>query len=153
MSFVTAAYTAYSQLKQGQAQKQAADYNAQVYRNESQAALGQSLTQEDLLRRNSRESLGRQLAAFGASGAGYGGSSRIALDTSAINQEMDALNTRYRGTLTAYGYSTGAGIKEQEGDIEQRKGILLAGATLLNAASGKYGNWDRATFNGAQAGG
>jgi hypothetical protein len=112
----------------GAAQKsQAADYNAKVDTNEANLSVNQANAQEGMVRRSSREALGRQAAAFGAAGVGYGGSSETALDQSSINQELDALDTRYKGATTGYGYRVQSGI-----DQGQAKGYgLMAGAALL----------------------
>ena len=66
--------------------------------------LAQGVQAEDQVRRNSRVQLGKEIAAFGSAGVGYGGSSEDALRTSTVNQEMDALNTRYKAQLAGYGY-------------------------------------------------
>jgi hypothetical protein len=112
----------------GEAQKSiASNYNAKVDANTHDTAINQSAAQEGMVRRMGRETLGRQTAAFGAAGVGYGGSSEGALDQSAINQEYDALNTRYKGSTTAYGYGVNAGLQQ-----DQAKGYgLMAGAALL----------------------
>jgi hypothetical protein len=115
-------------------QSQAADYNAKVSTNEANMSVNQANAQEGQVRRAGREALGRQAAAFGAAGVGYGGSSETALDQSAINQELDALNTRNKGTITAYGYRTNAGLEQ-----DQAKGYgLMAGAALLKGFGSNY---------------
>lgn len=138
MAYVAAAAELYSALKGSQAQRQSANFNAAVDRSEASAALGQSLTQEDLVRRRSAELSGRQAGAFGAAGVGYGGSSRLAMMESAKNQEMDALNTRYRGALTAFGYEQSARIGRYEGGVEAENTQLMGGARALNTVYSQY---------------
>jgi hypothetical protein len=123
---------------QGQQQANAARFNAQVATNEQTIASSQALAQENLLRRSSREALGREAAAFGGAGVGYGGSSAIALDQSAINQEMDALNTRYKGTITGYGYGVQAQQDKLSAETERTNSGLLAGAALLKGVGSNY---------------
>lgn len=108
-------------------EEQASNFNAQVATNESRLSIDQANAQEGQVRRASRESLGRQAAAFGAAGVGYGGSSEGALDQSAVNQELDALTTRYKGSITGYGYRVQAGIDRQNA----KQYGLMAGAALL----------------------
>ena len=132
------------------AKAQADKYNAQVDTNEANAARAQSVTQEDLLRNRNREIQGRQISAFGAAGVGYGGSSAGALKESAINQEMDALNTRYRGNLTAYGFETQAGLDNQDANNQIAAGAIntvgaLAGSKALSFSSSPSG----ATYAGS----
>jgi hypothetical protein len=108
-------------------QSQAADYNAKVAQNESILSIDQANAQEGQVRKASREALGKQVAAFGAAGVGYGGSSEGSLDQSAVNQELDALNTRYKGSITGYGYRVQSSIDE----ANAKQYGLMAGAALL----------------------
>jgi hypothetical protein len=86
--------------------------------------------------------LGRQAAAFGAAGVGYGGSSEIALDQSAVNQELDALNTRYKGAITGWGYGAQAQLDQAQARDQRLSSSLLAGAQLLKGAGGSYSSFN-----------
>lgn len=123
LPYLAAAGSALGYVKQSQAQ----NYNAQIAQGESRLSVDQANAQEGMVRRASREALGRQAAAFGAAGVGYGGSSETALDQSAINQELDALNTRYKGSITGYGYRVQSGIDQ----ANAKQYGLMAGAALL----------------------
>lgn len=113
-------------------------FNAQVTQNQQTVSVNQANAQEGMVRRNSREAFARQTAAFGASGAGYGGSSEGALDQSAINQEMDALNTRYKGAFTGYGYSVQSQQDRAAAGTDAVNGGLLAGSALLKGIGANY---------------
>ena len=130
LPYLAAAGSAYSYVKQSNA----ASFNSKVAQNESDLSINQANAQEGMVRRNSREQLGKQAAAFGAAGVGYGGSSETSLDQSAVNQELDALNTRYKGSLTGYGYRVQSGIDQQNA----RQYSLMAGAALLKGAGSNY---------------
>ena len=132
--YLAAAGAAY----QGIQASQASAYNAAVAKQEQGNAVNQANAQEGLVRRNSREMLGRQAAAFGAAGVGYGGSSETALDQSAVNQELDALNTRYRGAITGWGYGTQAQLDMSMSKQEGGAGALLAGASALKGSGTNY---------------
>jgi len=125
--YIAAAGTVYAGVQKVQADK----YNAQVMGNEQKVSVDQANAQEGLVRRNSRQQLGKQLAAFGGSGVGYGGSSETALDQSAINQELDALNTRYKGSITGYGYGVQSQNLNREADQEGVATALLAGGQAM----------------------
>lgn len=125
--YIAAAGAAY----QGVKSYQADTYNSAVMKNQQSFAVNQATAQEGMVRRNSREQLGRQAAAFGGAGVGYGGSSETALDQSAVNQELDALNTRYKGTITGYGYGVESDILKQQGKDALTSGMLLAGGSAL----------------------
>jgi len=138
MAVLPLAVMAASAIYQGARAKQTADANAQVMTNEGASAMAQGVAAENLQRHAGREALGRETAAFGSAGVGYQGSARTALKQSAINEELDALTTRYRGAFTAYGYNTQALNLKQEGDEEMTSGILLAGSKALSAMGGSY---------------
>lgn len=115
-------------------QSDAAAYSSKIAANEKNVSIDQANAQEGIQRRIGRESLDRQSAAFGAAGVGYGGSSETALDQSSINQELDALNTRYKGATTGYGYGVQSGL-----DASESKGYgLMAGAALLKGLGSNY---------------
>jgi len=131
---------------QGVQAKNAQDFNAKVMGQQHDVSIDQANAQEGIVRRGSRESFGRQMAAFAGSGAGYGGSSEGALDQSAVNQELDALNTRYKGATTGYGYGVQSGIDRQTGNTDMTQASLLAGGALLKGMGPNY------TMVGAGAG-
>lgn len=123
---------------QGVQAKQSADYNSKVAGIEQSNAVNQADAQEGLVRRSSREALGRQAAAFGAAGVGYGGSSAGALDQSAVNQELDALTTRYKGAVTGWGYGAQSSILRSQGNQDLAGSALLAGSKLLGSLGSSY---------------
>ena len=122
----------------GAKKSQADQYNASVMANEQKVAADQSVAQEVQVRRNSREALDKQAAAFGGAGVGYGGSSATAMDQSAINQELDALNTRYKGAVTGYGYGVQSDIYRQQSKDDITGSLLMAGGQALKSQSGIY---------------
>jgi hypothetical protein len=130
--------TAASALYQGYRAKKADQYNAAVMANERTASMDQAAQAEALQRRAGREAFGRQSAAFGSAGVGYGGSSATALKQSAINEELDALTTRYRGAFTGYGYGVESSLLKQEAGEEQTSSFLLAGSRALSMLPGSY---------------
>lgn len=133
MAFLPVLATA-AAVYQGVQSRNAATTNASVMGQEQKASVNQATAQENIQRRTGREMLGRQQAAFGAAGVGYGGSSETALDTSAVNQELDALNTRYKGQFTGYGYGVQSGLDRQQAN---QYGVL-AGSALLKGIGANY---------------
>jgi hypothetical protein len=127
-----------SALYSGARQNQADKFNAGVMQTEQKAAIDQGVAQENLVRRAGREALGKESAAFAGAGVGSGVSSGIALRESAVNQELDALNTRYKAQFTGYGYGIESQLLRRQGDEALASGGLLAGARALSALSGKY---------------
>lgn len=134
LPYLSAAGTLY----QGIQANQAARYNATVATQEQANAVNSASAQAGLVRRAGREALGRQAAAFGAAGVGYGGSSEGALDQSAVNSELDALTTQYRGAITGWGYGAQAQLDQQMGKQNLVGSGLLAGAALLKGMGPTY---------------
>lgn len=132
--YIAAAGAAYQGIKSSQDSQ----YNAAVAGQQRDNSVNQANAQEGLVRKNSREMLGRQAAAFGAAGVGYGGSSEISLDQSAVNQELDALNTKYRGAVTGWGYGAQSQLDKTQAKEEGGAGALLAGAALLKGSGPTY---------------
>jgi hypothetical protein len=128
--YIAAAGSVYQNVQQSQAET----YNAKVSQNEANLSVNQANAQEGLVRKASRQEMGKQIAAFGASGVGYGGSTATALDQSAVNSELDALDTRYKGSITAYGYKTQSGIDK---GLANEYGVT-AGAALLKGIGSNY---------------
>jgi hypothetical protein len=118
---------------------QADNYNSQVMAGEQRVNVDEANAQANLTLRAGRQALGKQRAAFGSAAVGYGGSSEAALDQSAINQELDALNTRYRGTITGYGYGVQSQILKSEANQQETAGALLAGGQALKTVSPYFG--------------
>ena len=123
---------------QGIQKAQASQYNAAVMTQEQRNTVDQAAAQEGQVRRNSREMLGRQMAAFGSANVGYGGSSEVALDQSAVNQELDALNTRYKGAITGWGYGAQAQLDRSMAKQQNLTTGLMAGAALLKGLGPNY---------------
>jgi hypothetical protein len=117
-------------------------YNAAVMSGEQAAAVNQGAAAEGMVRRESAMSFGKQTAAFGGAGVGYAGSTAVALKQSAVSQELDALNTRYKAAFTGYGYGVESGILKNQGDETMMAGGLLAGARALKSLSGSYSTYD-----------
>jgi len=138
MAFLPLVLMAAGTIIKGVQDKNAANYNADVAQGEQKVSINQANSQEGLVRRAGREALGRQAAAFGGAGVGYGGSSETSLDQSAVNQEFDALNTRYKGAITGYGYGVKAGIDRSEGNTEMVNSTLLAGSQLMKGMGANY---------------
>jgi hypothetical protein len=111
-----------------------ARYNRAMAGNEQTLSVNQANAQENQVRRMGREALGRQSAAFAASGVGYQGSSGAALKQSAINEELDALNTRYKGAVTGYGYGAERELYGRQAGMYN----LTAAAQLLKGAGSNY---------------
>lgn len=102
---------------------------------ESQAAVAreQAMRDEEAKRRDARQRIGTQAAAFAQSG---GGVDEGLLRQSSILDELDALNTRYAGQMRSAALAS-------EARSVRRQSKLLAGAQALSGASSAYTAWKR----------
>lgn len=113
-------------------------YNARAYQAEADIASRQGLEQEAQQRITGAKVLGRQVAAAGESGGGYGGSTGAIIGQSARNIELDALNTRYKAALQRWSFAAQSQNLAAEGRQAQMGAYLKAGAALLRGYSGNY---------------
>lgn len=101
----------------GQAQSQAANYNAA-------AAASEAASRERAQREEAERRRGSIVAQLGKSGATVAGTPLMVLAESAANAEIDALNTRYGGAMQQSLYGA-------TGRNARRAGAIGAGASLL----------------------
>lgn len=130
----TAATAAY---EQGQSQKKAAAYNAQMeqYNATIQAQQGQQdaaniETQGELIQ-------GKAKAAAAASGLS-GGSADDIQYADLIRNDQDALAAKYRGTIGAYNADSQATLDSSASNNAGIQGDLAAGGALLSGASKSF---------------
>lgn len=121
-------------------------YNATVQRQNSDAALQQSASEQARQNRHARQVLGQQRAATAQSGTGFGGSNADLLDQSATLAELDMLNIAYEGQVRARGHEIqaqgedySAGVNRSNARNVRRAGIFSAGRSLLTGFGGMRG--------------
>lgn len=124
MAWLALAAQAGMQLAQGYSQSQALKVQSIV-------AGQQALADESTVRREGRDFRGRAAASLAENGLDPTGSSGQMVDQSAAMNELDALNTRYKGRLRALGL-------ESESADAQRSGQMLAGQALLKGGADLY---------------
>ena len=125
-------------LTQGIAASNADRANATTMGREGAIAATQGYEQEAQTRRGSRMALGREVAALGQAGGGYGGSAGRAVRQSALNMELDALNVRYKSQLQRWAYDSQAANLRSEGRTALAGGVMKAGTALLKGYAGNY---------------
>jgi len=123
---------------QGISEANAMRANARTYGTEGAIAAAQGFEQEAQTRRSTARALGRETAAVGQAGGGYGGSAGRALAQSARNMELDALNVRYKSQLQRWAYDTQAGYLRSDAKVAEAGGVMKAGAALLKGYGSNY---------------
>ena len=127
--------TAASNIMKGDAEKEAADFNA--LQAEQDAGLTEQKYQEDerVFRVNTRQELGGIRAAYGASGVSSSeGSAADVLASSAANAELDALKLRHEGVVKAIALRDAAKQMRRTGQAAQTSGYVSAVGSLFSTA-------------------
>lgn len=132
MSAIGAIQQSNAQAASYKSQQQATDYNAAVMEQNAGIERQQANAREEAQRREARQILGSQRAAFAQAGTGLGGSAADVMEQSATNAELDALTLRYEGDMRARGL-----MAQAEGEKYQSR---AAGANASSAGSmGAFG--------------
>jgi hypothetical protein len=122
-------------IQQGQAEQEAADYNADVARQSAQASLDKADYDETIHREKVRKLLSSQRAAYGAAGVDMAGSPLLVLEDTAAQGELDAKAIRYGGEVEAKQKLSQAEIYELTGKNAKTASYYKAGASLLSGGA------------------
>lgn len=148
-SAATAAYGAISSAQAQSAsfksQQKAAQFNATANQQNANAAEAAASANELAMRRINDQRMGEIRAGAAQATGGYSGTTGELVDQDASNMELDALNTRYRGTLEAHGMNSQATLNEYQGDVasmnaasSMQAGYVGAAASALGTVSNYY---------------
>ncbi|MBR7900873.1 hypothetical protein [Burkholderia multivorans] len=133
------------QAGQQEAAANAAQYNADVSRNQAATAYTLGVQREQAVRDRAAQQLGAQRAAVAESG--FNPNAGSALDTqlqSVRNAELDALQTRYQGILQGSQYEQQAAIDQYQADAARKaaRGAKIgAYLSLAGQALSSYSNY------------
>jgi hypothetical protein len=133
-----AAMSAFGSIYAGQAQANAANYNAQVQAQLAQQRREEGAAHAEQATREMRRNLGLQRAAIGESGFGYSGSLFDVSQQSAANQDLDVLTLAHEGNVAAIGHLNNAQRLRAEAEAA-RTGGYIGGATRLLSGLGSFG--------------
>lgn len=135
LAFIAAATSAYGTYSTGQAQKNAAKYNAEVNKNNAEIAAQQAAHDAQAIRDKNKKVLAAQRAAYSASGIDNSGTPRDVAADSAAQGEMDALTAIYTGKLNSNASLARAQINRMEGKSASTAGTIGAAGSLLGGVS------------------
>lgn len=123
---------AQSQAKGMKAEASIADANAR--------ATGQQYAQrEDQVRREARQKMGAMAAGIAESGTGFTGSNLDLLRQDGALAELDALNTRYEGSVKATSYRNQATGLRKQASATLTAGWIGAATEALGAGANYFG--------------
>jgi len=139
---------AYSAYYQGQAQRRAAEYNADVANRTARIARDQAYADAADKERENRRYLGQLHATFGASGLALEGSALDIYEDQALTTELAVRRITYAGELRALGYQTEAELQRARAEAASTAGYLGAAAQIAGGAASYY-RLQRGTGGGA----
>lgn len=140
----TAVVSAVSAIKQGQAAKAAAEYNAKINEQNATIARQQSLEQAKQADRETYLRLGAIRADAGKNGGASGtGSVLDILGDTAAQSELAKQDILYRGELQARGYTNTSTLDTYSGNTAQSGSYLKAGSELLSGAANTYTTYSK----------
>ena len=137
LPFIATAMSVIGTIQQAGAQRDAANYNAQVNQQNAAAATAQGAADEAQQRRLNVMRLGVMKAGYGASGVSMEGSPLDVLESSAAQAELDAQNIRYNATVKSIGYSNNATLDTARGEAAWKAGMFKAAGQSLMAFSSR----------------
>lgn len=140
-----AAISAAGAIQRSNAEKAAANYNAQLRERDATVALQQANQQAWLVRLQGQQAAGAMRAGYGASGVTVEGSPMDALAMSASQNELDAQTVLYGAKLKATGYASDAALARNQAIVAGQQGQLEAASYLVGGAG-------QAGYAGARAG-
>lgn len=133
------AVAAFSAIQQGNAAKQAADYNATISMQNAGIARSDAQAQATQIERENLLRLGSIRAAQGkAGGAAGAGSILDVLGDVAAQGELDKQFALYEGEQRARGYTNTANLDTFSGKQARTAGYMKAGTELLSGAAKAY---------------
>lgn len=127
--------SAISAIQQGQAQSDAAKYNAQVAENNAIAARQKATFDEQMRREQLARVQAQARANIGKGGGEFTGSALDIMAENAAAAELDALAIRYGGETRATGLQAQAVVDRSQADSARVGGYFGAGAKILSGAA------------------
>ena len=136
--------SAISSMRQAAAQKDAAEFNAAVNRNNAIAARQQAEADAKEQERDKRLRAGANRASLGGSGVSIEGSPLDVLGDIAAEEELDRLKIVHNGELRATGFENNAQLDTMR--AKSQSGIGGAASSILGVAGSLGGGGSRQVF-------
>jgi hypothetical protein len=137
---VGAVSAAQAQRQSFESQQQAAVYNATIQKQNADAAMAAASANELSQRRDNDVKLSFERGRMIESGGGLVGTNVGALDQSATNLELAALNTRYRGAVTAVGDMQQSTLDQYSASVAKSNASSANTAGYIGALGGALGS-------------
>lgn len=135
--------SAYGQMQQGYAAKQAGEYNAQMAEMNAELTLKQAAEEETKFRSMFKRQLGDMRASVGASGVQLEGSPLEVMQDSIAQAELDATAIKTQGQRRAWALRSEAALQRYQGAAAQQGAMFGAAGSLLSAGGHAAGYYKR----------
>ena len=140
----SAAVSAISAIRQGNAAEAAANFNAQVAEQNATASRAQAAAQAQQINRDNYMRLGVIRAAAGHTGGQTGAGSVLDVLADAAGQGvLDKQNAIYNGEMAARGFGNTAMLDRYSGNTASTGGYFKAGSELLSGGANAYAAYNR----------
>lgn len=146
LAVVGAAVSAYGAYSSGQAQKSAANFNAQVAQNNATAARQQAAADAAQISIRNRRLAGSQVAEQGAAGVSGGSADDVIYD-SAVQGELNRLTTLYKGNVKAGADDSQSQLDRAQASYAGTAGEISAGGSILSGLGQGYYDYNVASRN------
>lgn len=135
MMLAGAAISAYGQVQQANAAKEAGHYNAKLQERNAVIATQQANQEATLLNRRASAVQGSLQAGYGAAGVTNEGSPSDVLAASVTNAKLDEATILYKGQLKAMGYHENATLNMMGANTAEKQGGLNAASEILTGVA------------------
>ena len=136
MSLIGTGLQAYGQYESGREAKKAADYNAEISKQQADMTRQRAALNEFKKRKEMGIVIGEQQAAYAKAGVVTTTGSPIDVMTDSIaNAELDIAIDNYNNEVAARGYESEAERELEAGEAAAEEGMIGAGTTLLKGAA------------------
>ncbi|HRT83735.1 MAG TPA: hypothetical protein P5523_03770 [Bacteroidales bacterium] len=123
---------------EGNAARNAGEFNAQIAMNNAQLSRQQAAEDERVFRVSARKEIGGIRSGYAAGGITSEGNAQDVLEESAANAELDALKIKHGGEVRAKGFEADAALSKAKGEAAQTSAAFSAAGSLLEAAPKAY---------------
>lgn len=134
MMMAGAAMSAVGAIQQGQAQAQAANYNANLAERNARVVAQQTTAEVGLQRQEAARTQGSLIAGYAASGVTMEGSPSDVLRASITQAKLDEHTLIYKGDLQAMGLRETATLNRFQGQTAENQSYLNAASYLVGGA-------------------
>lgn len=142
-SLIGGGLSAWGQIKEGQEQRQANEYNAQISEQEAGVVRQNQVLNEYRQRKQLKQDVGSMTAAVAKSGIEMTGSPLDVIKDSIANAELDIDIGKYNSEVEARGKENDARLRRYYGQQDESLSYVKAASTLLATGATAYDRYSK----------